>query len=61
MMAFNMDNTGTDDKAYVALYDKYKQNRGKDPQGAMKYLDAAMKLRERGNVSQDAIIGAAYL
>ena len=51
----------TDDEKYVALYDKYKQNRGKDPQGAMKYLDAAMKLRERGNVSQDAIIGAAYL
>lgn len=25
------------------------------------YLDAAIKLREKGNVSEDAIIGAAYL
>ena len=56
-----MDNTGKDDQAYVTLYDKYKQSRGRDPQGAMKYLDAAMKLREKGDVSQDAIIGAAYL
>ena len=56
-----MDNTGADDNAYIALYDKYKQNRGKDPQGAQKYLEAAMKLRERGNVSDDAVIGGAYL
>jgi len=25
------------------------------------YLKAAMKLREKGNVSDDAVIGAAYL
>ena len=50
-----------DDKAYISLMDRYKINRLKDHQGAQKYLDAAMKLREKGDVSQDAIIGAAYL
>lgn len=49
-----------DDQAYVALMIKYKEMRGADGKGAMKYLDAAMKLRERGEVSQDGIIGAAY-
>jgi hypothetical protein len=51
----------SDDKKYIALMDKYKQNRGKDPQGAQKYLEAAMKLSSTGDVSDDAHIGAAYL
>lgn len=51
----------TDDDKYMALMDRYKVHRGTDPKGSQKYLEAAMKLRERGNVSQDAIIGAAYL
>jgi len=53
----------TDDAAYVALIDKYKQLRGSaiDHEAAMKYLDAAIALRERGNVSDDAVLGAAYL
>jgi hypothetical protein len=51
----------SDDKKYIALMDKYKQNRGNDPQGAMKYLEAAMKLSSTGNVSDDAQIGGAYL
>jgi hypothetical protein len=50
-----------DDKAYIALMDKYKRARITDGQGAMKYLDAAMKLRETGEVSDDAILGGAYL
>ena len=50
-----------DDDKYIALMDKYKMNRLQDPQGAMKYLEAAMKLQERGNVSDDALIGGAYL
>jgi hypothetical protein len=53
--------TGKDDKAYVALMDKYKRARITDGQGAMKYLDAAMKLRETGEVSDDAVLGGAYL
>jgi hypothetical protein len=51
----------SDDKKYIALMDKYKINRLKDPQGAMKYLEAAMELKKRGNVSEDASIGGAYL
>ncbi len=51
----------SDDAKYVALMDKYKLNRRSDPQGAMKYLDAALALADRGNVSEDAIAGGAYL
>jgi hypothetical protein len=50
-----------DDKKYVALMDTYKQKRLLDPQGAQKYLEAAMKLRAEGEVSDDAMIGGAYL
>jgi len=50
-----------DDKAYIALMDRYKINRLKDHEGAQKYLEAAMKLRETGDVSDDAVIGGAYL
>jgi hypothetical protein len=53
--------TGKDDKAYIALMDKYKRARITDGQGAMKYLDAAVKLRETGDVSSDAVLGGAYL
>lgn len=51
----------TDDDKYIALMAKYKENRGANGQEAVRYLEAAMKLRERGNVSEDAIIGGAYL
>jgi hypothetical protein len=51
----------SDDKKYIALMDKYKLNRRSDPQGAMKYLDAALALADKGNVSDDAQIGGAYL
>lgn len=51
----------TDDDKYMVLMDKYKQLRGEKGPEAVKYLEAAMKLRERGNVSDDAVIGAAYL
>jgi hypothetical protein len=51
----------SDDKKYIALMDKYKLNRRSDPQGALKYLDAALKLKERGNVSEDAVAGGAYM
>jgi hypothetical protein len=50
-----------DDAAYVALMAKYKENRREMGEEAMKYLDAAMKLKEKGDVSEDAIIGGAYL
>lgn len=50
-----------DDDKYVQLMDKYKTERIKDGKGALKYLDAAMKLREIGEVSHDAFLGGAYL
>jgi PHD/YefM family antitoxin component YafN of YafNO toxin-antitoxin module len=50
-----------DDKKYIALMDAYKQKRLRDPQGAQKYLEAAMELKANGEVSHDATIGAAYL
>jgi hypothetical protein len=53
--------TGKDDNKYVALMDKYKQTRRNDSEGSVKYLEAAMKLRESGDVSDDAVIGGAYL
>jgi hypothetical protein len=50
-----------DDEKYLALMNAYKVNRLEKGPEANRYLDAAIKLRERGNVSDDAIIGAAYL
>ena len=52
---------GKDDSKYVKLMSRYKELRGKLGKEANPYLEAAMKLRETGDVSQDAIIGAAYL
>jgi hypothetical protein len=52
---------GKDDDKYVALMDQYKMMRMKDGKGAMKFLDAAMKLRKEGDVSDDAMRGGAYL
>jgi hypothetical protein len=55
------DQKRKDDERYVALMDKYKRMRLKDGKKALVYLDAAMALKERGNVSEDAITGGAYL
>ena len=52
---------GTDDKKYLALMNAYKTNRMDKGPEANRYLEAAMKLRKVGDVSQDAILGAAYL
>jgi hypothetical protein len=49
-----------DDK-YVALMGRYKQLRTELGEKADLYLVAANKLRETGKVSEDAILGAAYL
>jgi hypothetical protein len=51
----------SDDEKYVALMARYKELRGELGIKANPYLEAAMKLREKGNVSDDAVIGAAYL
>ena len=46
------------DKMYVALMDQYKQTRRHDRKAAGKLLEKAQKLK---NVSQRAMLGAAYL
>ena len=51
----------SDDEKYNALMAKYKELRGELGPEAIPYLKAAMKLREKGNVSDDAMIGGAYL
>ena len=50
-----------DDDKYVALMARYKQLRGELGPKADLYLYAADKLLETGEVSDDAILGAAYL
>ena len=52
---------GKHDEQYVALMSRYKERRQELGEKANLYLEAAMKLREKGDVSEDAIIGAAYL
>lgn len=56
-----VEDKGKDNERYVALMDKYKRMRLKDGKKALVYLDAAMALKDRGNVSEDAIVGGAYL
>jgi len=56
-----METTGKDDAKYMALLSRYKELRGDLGPKADPYLRAAMMLRENGDVSEDAIIGAAYL
>lgn len=51
----------TDDNKYLILMSKYKEKRLTEDEEANKYLKAAMKLRESGKVSDDAILGAAYM
>ena len=53
--------SGKDDSKYIALMNQYKVLRGGSPQEAQEYLEGAMKLRQVGDVSQDAVIGGAYL
>lgn len=50
-----------DDDKYLKLMDAYKIHRAELGPAANLYLQAAIKLREKGQVSQDAVIGAAYL
>jgi hypothetical protein len=50
-----------DDLIYQRLMSRYKELRGKLGPDALPYLEAAQKLAERGNVSEDVIKGMAYL
>jgi hypothetical protein len=55
------DKKVNDDEKYMVLMARYKELRGELGPKALPYLKAAMKLREKGNVSDDAVIGGAYL
>jgi hypothetical protein len=50
-----------DDLKYQQLMSRYKELRGKLGPDALPYLEAAQKLAEKGNVSDDVIKGMAYL
>ena len=50
-----------DDDKYLALMAKYKELRRTEDEKANRYLRAAMKVRSEGSVSEDAILGGAYL
>jgi len=52
---------GKHDEQYIALMSRYKERRQEFGEKANLYLEAAMKLREKGDVSEDAILGGAYL
>jgi hypothetical protein len=54
-------NQMSDDQKYQLLMGRYKELRGSEGQEAVKYLEAAMKLREKGDVSEDIVKGMAYL
>ena len=51
----------TDDNKYLILMSKYKEKRLTENEEANKYLKAALKLRQSGKVSDDAILGGAYM
>jgi len=53
--------TGKDDQKYLALMSRYKELRLELGPKANAYLEAAMQLRQQGDVSDDAVLGAAYL
>jgi hypothetical protein len=50
-----------DDQIYINLMEAYKQNRLRLGEKANLYLEAAMKLAEKGNVSEDAQEAVRYM
>ncbi|AEC53075.1 hypothetical protein SCRM01_129c [Synechococcus phage S-CRM01] len=53
--------SGADDEAYLKLMQEYKQKRRKDGKEANKIREKAEKLVDDGDVSDNAIMAAAYL
>jgi hypothetical protein len=51
----------TTDEIYMALMGRYKDLRREFPEESLVYLQAAMKLRDKGNVSEDVVFGSAIL
>jgi hypothetical protein len=51
----------TDDEKYVLLMEQYKRNRFALGQKANKILEAAMDLKKKEKVSDEAIQGGQYI
>jgi hypothetical protein len=51
----------SDDEKYLALMSKYKEKRLTEDEEANRYLKAAMELRKKGGVSDDAVSGGKYM
>jgi hypothetical protein len=51
----------SDDEEYMRLMAKYKESRILKGPESVKYLKAAQKLQEDGDVSEDVVLGCAYM
>lgn len=51
----------SDDEEYMRLMAKYKETRVSKGPESVKYLKAAQKLQEEGAVSEDVVLGCAYM
>jgi hypothetical protein len=49
------------DEIYMALMGRYKDLRKEFPQESLLYLDAAMKIKNKGEVSEDIVFGSGVL
>ena len=52
---------GADDKEYLRLMSQYKMARRTEGKKANDILEQAFKLSEKGEVSQNALVAAAYM
>jgi len=55
------DGEGEDDAQYWELMMKYKQERRNDPKGSVAILKKAQDLIKNGDVSNEAMVTAAYM
>jgi hypothetical protein len=49
------------DEIYMALMGRYKDLRKEFPQESLLYLDAAMKIKDKGEVSEEIVFGSGVL
>ena len=55
------ESNGKDDQKYISLMDEYKRTRRDNPSEASKVHKAAIKLKEDGDVSQNAVTAGQYI
>jgi hypothetical protein len=56
-----MNTLTNSEKLYLSLMGKYKQSRGLNPIVALKFLKAAQVLKRTNELSEQVILGSAYL